>query len=145
MMRRMIVARAVVVLALALLATVSAVAGAQDTPEQAAQQALESWLPLWDAGQCAESYTRLAEQIRKDISQTRWCEYWSAVRKPLGALKTRRLREARYLPALKDVPDRDGAMLQYDSTFENRAAAVETIGMVHERDGSWRVANYLVQ
>jgi hypothetical protein len=40
---------------------------------------------------------------------------------------------------------REGAMLQYQSAFENKPSAVETIGMVRDLDGAWRVANYLVQ
>lgn len=127
-----------------LLCGVAAVA-AQTAPERAAQQALDTWLPLWDAGKYDESYDRLAERTKRDISRAQWIEYGTAVRKPLGLLKSRALAQAQYIKELPALPGQDGAMLQYDSSFADREHATETFGMVQEKDGAWRVANYLVK
>ncbi len=116
---------------------------AEESPEKAAQKAAESWMPLWDAGKHAESYELLAQHTRAGISKRQWFVYWSVSRKPLGSLKSRKLKLAKYIKSLPGVPDQEGAMLQYESSFENKEAVLETFGMMREKDGTWRVANYL--
>lgn len=129
----------------ALLICGSGVVRAEDTPEKVAQKAAEAWMPLWDAGKYDESYQELAEHTRKNIPKRQWFVYWSAVRKPLGKLKSRKLIEAKYIKSLPGVPDQEGAMLQYESSFENKESVIETFGMMREKDGTWRVANYLTK
>ena len=99
-------------------------------------------MPLWDSGKCDESYEELAETTKKGIPKKQWFVYWSAVRKPLGKLKSRKLIEAKYLKSLPD-PDLEGALLRYESSFENKESLVETFGMIRSKDGTWRVANYI--
>lgn len=133
------------VVVLALLACNFGAAGAEGSPEKAAQKAAEAWVPLWDAGKYDESYQELAEHTRKSIPKRQWFVYWSAVRQPLGKLKSRKLIEAKYIKSLPGVPDQEGAILQYESSFENKKSLVETFGMMREKDGTWRVANYLTK
>ncbi len=116
---------------------------AEDSPEIAAQKAIEAWVPLWDSGRYAESYRELAEDTKKNITKEQWFVYWTAVRKPLGRVQSRKLIEAKYMKSLPGVPDHEGAVLRYESSFENRKAIVETFGMMHETNGTWRVANYV--
>ena len=120
-------------------------ANIDDPPEKLAQKAAEAWMPLWDSGKYDESYDQLAEHTRKNIPKRQWFVYWTAVRKPLGKLKSRKLVHAEYIKSLKGVPDQAGAILEYKSSFENRAAVVETFGMMREKDGTWRVGNYLTR
>ncbi len=128
---------------LVLLACSFTVGGAEDSPEKAAQKAAEAWMPLWDAGKYDESYEELAEDTKKSISKRQWFVYWSAVRKPLGKLKSRKLIEAKYIKSLPGVPEQEGAVLRYEGSFENKESLVETFGMMREKDGTWRVANYI--
>jgi hypothetical protein len=116
-----------------------------DPPEKLAQKAAEAWMPLWDSGKYDESYELLAEHTRKSIPKRQWFVYWTAIRKPLGKLKSRKLVHAEYIESLKGVPDHAGAILRYESSFENRASVVETFGMMRENDGTWRVANYITK
>lgn len=115
----------------------------EDSPEAAAQKAVEAWAPLWDSGKYGESYKELAEHTKKNITQEQWFIYWTAVRKPLGRVHSRKLMEAKYLKSLPGVPDHEGAVLRYESSFENLKSIVETFGMMRETDGTWRVANYI--
>jgi uncharacterized protein DUF4019 len=43
------------------------------------------------------------------------------------------------------APDGDYVLLQFNTTFERKAAAVETVTMVREADGVWRVVGYFVR
>ena len=116
---------------------------AEDAPEKAAQKAAESWMPLWDSGKYDESYDQLAEHTKQKVPKRQWFVYWTAVRKPLGKLKSRKLVKAEYIESLPGVPDQNGATLRYESSFENQASVIETFGMMREKDGTWRVANYI--
>jgi hypothetical protein len=116
---------------------------AEDAPEKAAQKAAESWMPLWDSGKYDESYEQLAEHTKQKIPKKQWFVYWTAVRKPLGKLKSRKLVKAEYIKSLPGVPDQEGATLRYESSFENKVSVVETFGMMLEKNGAWRVANYV--
>ncbi len=140
MMKKRLVAALLVA---TLLGCGSGVVQAEGSPEQAAQKGAEAWVPLWDGGKYDESYQELAEHTRKDFSKRQWFVYWSAARKPLGKLKSRKLIEAKHIKSLPGVPDQEGAMLQYESSFENKESVIETFGMMREKDGIWRVANYL--
>jgi hypothetical protein len=67
----------------------------------------------------------------------------NGVRKPMGALKERKQTKAEYVPALKNLPDQDGAIIAFQSSFESRSGVLETFGVIHEKDGQWRVGHYL--
>ena len=36
-------------------------------------------------------------------------------------------------------------VIQYDTSFEDRKAAVETVPPLHDRDGKWRVSGYYIR
>jgi hypothetical protein len=131
-------------IALLLLSWGNTVVRAEDKPEQAAKKAAEAWMPLWDSGKYDESYDLLAEHTKRDIPRRQWFVYWVAVRKPLGKLKSRKLIHAEYIKSLPGVPDQAGAVLEYESSFENRTTLVETFGMMREKDGTWRIGNYII-
>ena len=42
-------------------------------------------------------------------------------------------------------PDGNYIVLQYDTLFENKAAAVETVTLSQDSDGQWRVAGYFIK
>lgn len=109
----------------------------------AAQKALEAWMPLWDEGKYEAAYAELAAFTRENIKDMTWRLYWTAIRKPLGKLKTRSLFKSEYIKSLKGLPEQEGAIVQYKSSFENRESVLETFSMIREKDGTWRVANYL--
>ena len=112
------------------------------TPEEAARSAADAWLVSWDANKYDDSYDELAEQTKRDVTRAQWLDYWKAIRKPLGAMKSRQLVGAKYFKSLPNLPDHEGAMLQYQTSFETKPSVLETLGMVREKDGTWRVANY---
>jgi hypothetical protein len=116
---------------------------AREAPEKAARKVADSWITQWDSGNWLETYKALAESTRKVVSKADWLDYWSTVRKPLGNLKTRQFATAKYIESLPSLRGQDGAMIQYKSSFDSGGSVVETVGMVREKDGTWRVANYL--
>ena len=74
-----------------------------------------------------------------------WEKTAQSVRAPLGALRKRVEKSATATSILPGVPDGKYVVIQYDTAFENRAAAVETLTLAQDRDGSWRVAGYFIK
>jgi hypothetical protein len=117
---------------------------AEDAPKIAAQKALEAWLVLWDSGKWEESYKELAELARRSTTERHWFITWSGVRKPLGRVRSRKLLDAEHMkPLSASRPDQEGAVLRYESSFENRKSIVELFGLIRETDGTWRVLSYI--
>ncbi len=134
------------VLLLAFLAVfVSGAAVAADKPEDAAQAAAESWLKLVDAGNFAGSWDQAAKVFKGAVKQADWVQMSGAVRTPLGKLVSRKLKSREYKEQLPGAPDGKYVVIQYDTAFENKAAAVETIIPMADPDGAWRVSGYFIR
>lgn len=139
----MIPKRSLVPLVLVLsLCGANALAG--QSPEQSAQQAAESWLALTDTGKFAESWNQAGKIFRTAITKDQWVKTINAVRSPLGKILSRRLRRAEYTTTLPGDPDGQYVVIQYDTVFEKKQAAVETITPMLENDGKWRVSGYYI-
>jgi Protein of unknown function (DUF4019) len=123
----------------------AAYAIAGQSPEQSAQQAAESWLGLTDAGKYAESWNQAGEIFRSAITKDQWVKTIHAVRGPLGKLLSRSLRSAEFTTALPGAPDGQYVVIQYQTVFERKRAAIETITPMLENDGKWRVSGYYIK
>jgi hypothetical protein len=115
-----------------------------DTVPQA-EGAATSWLALVDGGKFQQSWEQAAALFQGAITQPAWEKALQAARSPLGAVKSRNLKSATYARALPGAPDGEYVVIQYDSVFEHKAAATETITPKRENDGSWRVSGYYIK
>lgn len=111
----------------------------------AALAATESWVTLVDEEQYAASWQAAAASFRGALAEPRWVEAVGAARRPFGALKTRRVKSSTATKTLPGAPDGDYVVLQFDTAFEKKAAALETVTVVREPDGQWRVVGYFVK
>jgi hypothetical protein len=55
------------------------------------------------------------------------------------------LSTAKFFKSLPGAPDGQYVVIKYDTTFANKAAAVETVTPMREADGSWKVSGYFVK
>jgi hypothetical protein len=113
--------------------------------EKLAVASAEAWLALVDEGKYAESWKQAAAYLKKAVDQERLVQSLSAARKPLGAVKSRKLKSKQYCTALPGAPDGEYVVIQYSTSFENKKKAVETITPMREKDGKWRVSGYYIK
>jgi hypothetical protein len=118
---------------------------AQDANPTAAQSAAETWLALIDSQSYAASWDTAAIMFRNAINQEKWRMAVQAARTPFGPLKSRTLTSATSATTLPGAPDGEYMVLRYTTSFENKAAAVETVTAMREKDGSWHVAGYFIK
>ena len=125
---------------------------ATDTPQpeataqkSAAQKSAEQWLALVDAGSFAESWKTAAGFFQAAVPQDQWGHTIAAVRGPLGDLVSRKLKSAHYTKSLPGAPDGQYVVLQFDTSFANKKAAVETVTPMLDADGTWKVSGYYIK
>ena len=51
----------------------------------------------------------------------------------------------RFETSLPGAPDGEYVVIQMETSFENKASAVETITPMRDSDGEWRVAGYYIK
>ena len=117
----------------------------QESATQAAQAAAGSWLALTDAGQYGSSWDEAAGLFKTSVTKEAWSGAMKAVRLPLGALTRRQLKSATPARSLPGAPDGEYVVIQYDTQFQNKLSAVETVTPMREKDGSWRVTGYFIR
>lgn len=113
--------------------------------EKAAVAAAEKWVALVDEGKYAESWKEAAEYFRNAVRQELWEQSLQAVRKPLGKLVSRKVKSKSYKTALPGVPDGEYVVIQFETAFENKKSAIETITPMMDMDGRWRVSGYYIK
>jgi ABC-type molybdate transport system substrate-binding protein len=118
---------------------------AQAKPEQVAQTSAESWLALTDSGKYAESWDTAAQLFKSAVTKDQWQAMLHAARDPLGKVLSRTLKSASYTKTLPGAPDGQYVVIQYETRFEHKQSAVETITPMLDKDGEWRVSGYYIK
>ena len=104
----------------------------------------QSWLDLWDASKCKESYSKLSELTKVDNTESSWIEYCEKVNKTIGPRK-RELVASAFTGSLSGKTDRPVAILAYHSSSGFRESFIEIVALIREKDGGWTITNYLPQ
>jgi len=86
-----------------------------------------------------------AEFFRKAIAKPAWEQLIGSVRTPLGKMQSRKMLSATFATSLPGAPDGSYVVIQFDTVFEHKAVAVETITPMLEKDGQWRVSGYYIK
>ncbi len=118
---------------------------AQENREKAAVEAAEKWLDLIDSADYSQAWDQAAELIKKVVTKQDWQKTMEAFRLPLGKVVERKLVSEKYTNSLPGVPDGDYVVIQYETRFEKKKAAIETITPALDKDGRWKVAGYYIK
>lgn len=118
---------------------------AQGSGTKAAQASVEAWLALIDSESYAASWESAATLFRNAITQEKWQAAAQTARAPLGQLKSRALKSATSTTTLPGAPDGEYVVFQFDTSFAQKAAAVETVTAIREKDGTWHVGGYFIK
>jgi hypothetical protein len=113
--------------------------------ESQALEAAKTWLVLTDSGDYGQSWENAATYFKGAVRKTQWGETAKAVREPLGAVVTRSLKSTTYATSLPGAPDGKYVVIQFSSSFRNKANATETVTPMLDKDGQWRVSGYYIK
>ena len=118
---------------------------AEEAAEQAAAGAAGAWVKLVDAGQDGRSWEEAARPFKAAVSKADWERALAGVRSPLGKVVSRKEASRRAAGSLPGAPDGRYVVLQYQTSFEHKKAAVETVTTMLDQDGRWRVSGYFIR
>jgi len=121
---------------------VLAAGGLQAEPPPLPRSAAAAWLALVDQGHYGLSWDEAAMQL---MGKSDWERVLKTRREPLGAVAARRIVETLATRSLPSLPDGDYVVLRYETVFDNRRIALETVTVLREEDGRWRVAAYTLE
>ena len=117
----------------------------EEGARKAAGEAAKSWLGVVDSGRYAESWSQASSLFRKQVSAEQWESAARSAREPLGKLLARNLKSAQYSRTLPGAPDGEYVVIQYDTKFESKKEALETVVTMKEKDEAWRVGGYFIR
>ena len=117
----------------------------QSEKEGLAVGSAKEWLKLVDAGQYTDSWIEAAHYFKEAIQQNHWEQALQGVRKPLGKVNSRNLIGTNYTTSLPGAPDGEYVVIQFETAFENKKSAVETVTPMLDKDGQWRVSGYYIK
>jgi len=113
--------------------------------ESAAVEAAQRWLKLIDDGDYGKSWDEAAGIFKSAVTKEQWESSVKAVRIPLGKVISREVRSKVYTKRLPGAPDGEYVVIEFNTSFENKKAAVETVTPTLDKDGIWRVSGYYIK
>lgn len=113
--------------------------------EEAGRNVAAGWLLLLDRGDWGGAWDRSAGVFRQTVPLPAWMDGVPNLRAPLGALVERTAVTTAYKTSLPGRPDGDYVTTIFASRFEKKEEVQETVTVVREADGKWRVTGYSVR
>lgn len=108
-----------------------------------ASGAAEAWLHLVDQGRYGASWDEGAASFKAAIPRLRWETAAQEARASLGPVVKRKLRTSRHARNLPNAPEGEYVVIENDTRFEARLVT-ETVTLMKQPDGAWRVAGYFI-
>ena len=129
------------ILAVSLLTTSTAFAqGDKDVAE--ARAATEHWMKLMDTEEYSAAWNNGSGGMRKEISKFTWSMIANAMHLPLGDFKSRTFKAAHIKQGTAGKPD--SVSFDYVAHYTKSPNVTETVTVIHEADGVWRVSGYTI-
>lgn len=112
-----------------------------DKDYQGAVDSTEAWLVLVDEGKYSDSWKAAALHLRTIVTAEHWEAALIDFRKQLGNVHSRSLRFKKNSTSMYELSG-EYVVIQYETKFEDRISAMETITVMLEKDGTWKVSGY---
>jgi hypothetical protein len=109
--------------------------------EKAGQTAAQAWLILLDRKDWGTAWDASSGVFRQNVPLGTWMDNVPKVREPYGAFVERQPGIPYYKKTLPGRPDGDYVTVVFVSKFANKQVE-ETVTVVRESDGRWRVTGY---
>ncbi|MEM8831877.1 MAG: DUF4019 domain-containing protein [Cyanobacteria bacterium P01_G01_bin.19] len=113
-----------------------------ETPQ--AIEAAQNWLALVDNSDYTSSWSDAAQYFQNVISAERWETTLQGVRQPLGKIASRKVKSKQCTNSLPGAPDGEYIVIQYQTSFEHKKAAIETVTLMLNQNDLWKVAGYFI-
>jgi hypothetical protein len=117
----------------------------EEEKEHEALQTAESWILLVDAGQYEKSWEEASSFFKTQVSKETWVSEISRLRPLFGPTKSRTLLKTKYMTSAPGAPDGEYVLILFNTSFEKKEKAIETVTPMRDADGVWRVSGYFIR
>jgi len=104
-----------------------------------------NWLHFADEMDHENTWNHSSDLFQSAIEPDDWRKSLSAARAPLGLVLSRAISSVEPLKNPEGAPDGSYLKLVFDSSFEHKNSAQETVTLVEGKDGQWRTAGYFIK
>ena len=104
----------------------------------------EAWARLLDTQRWSESWKASATSFKSKITEAGWASTIQPLRGQLGSVSSRSLKSVQSTTTLPGAPDGDYKIVQFDTAFDNKSDAVETVVLAREGT-AWVVSGYFIR
>ena len=136
---------ALVLMGIGIISIIGCSPSSSSEAENEALKTATSWLALVDSEKYEESWEESAEFFKGAVPKEQWQQSMQSVRKPIGKNISRKLQSKLYLTSLPGAPDGEYVVIKFDSSFENKRNALETVTPLLDKDGQWRISGYFMK
>ena len=112
--------------------------------ESAGSIAAKEWLKIVDVGEYVESWQKSDAFFKSQLTQIEWSVALTGVRTPLGQVKSRSELGAKEYSSLPGVPDGEYLVIQFQTKFQNKKSATETLTL-SKSSGDWLPVGYFIK
>lgn len=114
--------------------------------EKKAVKSAINWLTQIDNNNYMNSWDNADKYFQNQIQKDRWSAALTASRLPLGKLiSKRKLESSEYKTELPGVPDGKYYIFSFDVSYENKNRALETVTLVYDSEGKWKVIGFFIK
>jgi DNA-binding CsgD family transcriptional regulator len=103
-----------------------------------------TWVTLVDQRQWSQSWDATGALFKSRMPRAQWVSTIEQVRQPLGSVSSRTLQSVTSTSSLPGAPAGAYEIVQFETNFAQKPAAVETVILAHEGPG-WRVEGYFIR
>lgn len=115
-----------------------------DGKVNAAVDAAKDWLKITDDGDYATSWEQTCGLFKSKFSKEQLVQSFDLVRAPLSKVISRKVISTQYTDVMPGVGPGEYVIIQFKTSFENKADAIETVTPMLDKDGVWRVSGYYI-
>jgi hypothetical protein len=124
--------------------TAEAANGSHAAAIASATKAALGWLKLVDEGSYAASWTAASSLFKGHLSEAKWTQMASSARRPLGSVISRKLNSAKFETSMPAAPDGQFVVIRFETSFQRKKSAIETVTPMLDSDGHWHVSDYYI-
>jgi Protein of unknown function (DUF4019) len=136
----------VLMLSAALMIILPLINEAPDTDKaEAATAAATEFLGMLDADQYDRSWQSSAKLLQERVSLDEWTQQLRKIRAAVGPVVDRTQSDISYATTATDSPEGEYVQIFYETRSQVKEGLEETVTVMLEADGQWRVAGYFVK
>ncbi len=113
--------------------------------EKAAVSVANQWLEVLAENKLEQSWNETADIFKRAIPKDQWVSIISNIDSNFGKIISRKLLSSKYYTSLPGAPDGEYVVIQFNTKFQKKENAIETITPMKDLSGQWKVSGYYIK